>query len=274
MLAQRMSRTEMSLKNIDTNNNGIIDADEAKDPRAKGQLDRIFGRMNKEPHYPMAISEIMSSYEAFIKTQPQGGFGGPPGQGPGGGPGFGQGGGFPPRDGSSPRDGFPQRDGGPQGRDGGFQGRDGGFPGRDRSQQRDPSGGAPANTSGLTSLPGMGFGSTSQPSRSDGGTISPTSFIIPASGIPAARMPAATDAKPVPKKPSRFATGPERLPKGLPQWFLDIDVNGTGQITMAQYTENWTTQKVEKFNRYDLNHDGIITAEEVLKVEKAKADSN
>ena len=36
---------------------------------------------------------------------------------------------------------------------------------------------------------------------------------------------------------------------------------------MAQYATNWTPELVRRFNRYDLNHDGIITAEEVLKVE-------
>ena len=36
---------------------------------------------------------------------------------------------------------------------------------------------------------------------------------------------------------------------------------------------NWTPEKVAEFARYDLNHDGIITADECLKVEKAKAGS-
>ncbi len=52
----------------------------------------------------------------------------------------------------------------------------------------------------------------------------------------------------------------------MPQWFIDKDRNGDGQITMAQYATNWTPALVAEFNKYDLNHDGIITAEEVLKV--------
>ena len=87
----------------------------------------------------------------------------------------------------------------------------------------------------------------------------------------AASAPA--DAKPAPRKPARFLTARERLPKGLPDWFLEKDVNGNGQITMAEFTDNWTPEKVAEFARYDLNHDGIITAAECLKVEKAKAAS-
>jgi Ca2+-binding EF-hand superfamily protein len=60
------------------------------------------------------------------------------------------------------------------------------------------------------------------------------------------------------------------LPKGLPDWFME-KVDGDGQVTMAEFTTAWTPEKLAEFNRYDLNHDGIITAEECLKVEKAKA---
>ena len=38
---------------------------------------------------------------------------------------------------------------------------------------------------------------------------------------------------------------------------------------MAEFTTDWTPAEVERFNRYDLNGDGIITAAECLKVEKA-----
>jgi len=61
------------------------------------------------------------------------------------------------------------------------------------------------------------------------------------------------------------------LPKGLPDWFLEKNVDG--QITMADFATTWTPEKVAEFARYDLNHDGIITAAECLKVEKGKASS-
>jgi Ca2+-binding EF-hand superfamily protein len=37
---------------------------------------------------------------------------------------------------------------------------------------------------------------------------------------------------------------------------------------MAEYTERWTPDAVAQFEKYDLNHDGIITADEVLEVLK------
>ncbi len=44
-------------------------------------------------------------------------------------------------------------------------------------------------------------------------------------------------------------------------------MDSTGQITMAEYSDTWTADTVKEFQKYDLNHDGIITADEVLKVE-------
>ena len=85
-IAQRLTRTSDFLKGIDTNHNGVIDADEAADPQAKNMLDRIFGRMGKEPHFPMAISEILQNYEAYYRTRASGGSPGPGGSPPGGAP--------------------------------------------------------------------------------------------------------------------------------------------------------------------------------------------
>ena len=66
-------------------------------------------------------------------------------------------------------------------------------------------------------------------------------------------------------KSGRFLTPQERLSKELPDWFLEKDVNGDGQVDMAEYASEWTPDLVDEFNRYDLNHDGIITAAECLK---------
>ncbi len=68
-ITQRLSRTADFLKKIDANGNGMIDPDEANDPNAKNMLDRIFGRMGKEQHYPMAISEILQGYEAYYRAR-------------------------------------------------------------------------------------------------------------------------------------------------------------------------------------------------------------
>ena len=61
-------------------------------------------------------------------------------------------------------------------------------------------------------------------------------------------------------KSGRFLTPQERLSKELPEWFREKDVNGDGQVDMAEFANEWTPELVDEFNRYDLNHDGIITA--------------
>ena len=40
---------------------------------------------------------------------------------------------------------------------------------------------------------------------------------------------------------------------------------------MAEFASEWTPAVAAEFDRYDLNHDGIITAAECLKVEKRSA---
>jgi hypothetical protein len=245
-IAQRVARTGDFLKRIDTNGNGTIDAEEAKDPNAKQMLDRIFSRIGKEQRYPVAISEILQGYEAYYRAQAAGNASQ-------------QGSNFPQRD---PRGNYPQ-------------------PGY--SQPTPPAG-------GLTSPAGFGFTSPAPAPPTNGyfprqfdnrpaaPTYSPTSFIIP-TGPPAAGALATSssaaaslaDSKPVPRKPSKFATAADRLPKGLPDWFIKKEVNG--QVTMAEYATNWTAEKVQEFDRYDLNHDGIITAAECLQVEKGKSGS-
>jgi hypothetical protein len=190
-IASRISRYAASLKNLDANGNGSIDADEASDPAAKEQLSRIFARIGKEPHYPVAISQILQDLEASLKS---GGAGGPP-----------------------------------------------------------PSGSPSTASTSESGKPAAGGSSVAAPS--------------PSSAAPPAGTTSTT------KRPTHFPTARERLPKGLPDWFLEKDVNGEGQITMAQFATEWTPEDLEKFNRYDLNHDGIITAAECLKVEKGKANA-
>ena len=251
-IAQRLTRTADFLKRLDTNGNGIIDPDEASDPQAKNMLDRIFARMGKEPHYPMAISEILQGYEAYYRTRGNTGGGGS--SSPGG----------PPQGGSSSAAGWTS----PPGMGFGSPALPASSGGSSNSSASKPAivvldaGGATSTAPAITGMTLSAQGSAALPAAS-----------LPATSLPAASAPAAssTDAKPAPRKPGRFLTARERLPKGLPDWFLEKDVNGDGQVTMAEFTDNWTPDKVAEFARYDLNHDGIITAAECLKVEKAKA---
>jgi EF hand domain-containing protein len=77
----------------------------------------------------------------------------------------------------------------------------------------------------------------------------------------------ATDSKSAAGKSKsyRFKTAKERLPAGLPGWFTSKDANGDGQVEMSEYSHSWTESTAAEFKRYDLDNDGIITAEEALK---------
>lgn len=56
----------------------------------------------------------------------------------------------------------------------------------------------------------------------------------------------------------------ERLPKGLPDWFVRNDANADGQIVMSEFASNWTDDKLREFVRLDANSDGVITPQEIL----------
>lgn len=68
----------------------------------------------------------------------------------------------------------------------------------------------------------------------------------------------------------RFLTPLERLPKGLPDWFIQKDTDGDGQVSMAEFAADWNDTKAAEFQKYDLNNDGIITPAECLRAEKSK----
>jgi hypothetical protein len=60
----------------------------------------------------------------------------------------------------------------------------------------------------------------------------------------------------------RTSTPIERLPKGMPDWFLRNDLDADGQISMAEYATSWNDQIAAEFLKIDANGDGIITPEE------------
>lgn len=62
----------------------------------------------------------------------------------------------------------------------------------------------------------------------------------------------------------RFLTPKERLPKGIPDWFVDADDDGDGQIMMAEYAGRWTESKATEFTRRDKDGDGVITPREAV----------
>ncbi len=60
-------------------------------------------------------------------------------------------------------------------------------------------------------------------------------------------------------------TASRKLPDGLPGFFSDKDANGDGQVTMAEFSQEWGDDVVNEFFTSDLNRDGVITADEALR---------
>lgn len=70
----------------------------------------------------------------------------------------------------------------------------------------------------------------------------------------------------------RFRTPQERLPQGLPAWFAQRDADADGQVTMAEFAEDWSDETLAEFLSYDANNDGVITPQECLSPGTAKTE--
>ena len=57
------------------------------------------------------------------------------------------------------------------------------------------------------------------------------------------------------------------LPPELPAWFFELDRDGDGQVSMAEFAkdEEWTDERLSEFMAYDANNDGFIEPAEVLR---------
>lgn len=54
------------------------------------------------------------------------------------------------------------------------------------------------------------------------------------------------------------------LPEGLPEWFVERDADGDGQVAMHEYSRRWTDSTARRFVGLDANDDGLITPAEAL----------
>lgn len=63
-------------------------------------------------------------------------------------------------------------------------------------------------------------------------------------------------------KTYRFLAPIERLPQGLPDWFVRSDANGDGQVSMGEFSPSYDDAKAAEFARWDRNGDGLVTSRE------------
>lgn len=65
----------------------------------------------------------------------------------------------------------------------------------------------------------------------------------------------------------QFYVRASRMPSGLPEWFVEGDTNGDGQMSMAEFSAKWSSTELDRFDTYDHDHDGMITAQECARGE-------
>lgn len=177
------------------------------------------------------------------------------------------------------------------------QGQDEGEGGNRRRDNRDPPSQADAQTqpsgeSPANAKPAEGEQPSSGAPSTEGGTKEPTgegqaqsppgpqgppqkNAETPAPAAPEKASPAAVSPSKLSstlsgksfegRKSFRFKTAHERLPTGIPAWFLEKDANTDGQVMMSEWTSSWSEEKARAFAEKDINGDGVITPKEALK---------
>ena len=121
--------------------------------------------------------------------------------------------------------------------------------------------------------------------RKQSGNTAPTETTIPESTQPNSKPTAApeTDAPPQAasasngerladrSKETKYYVSPKRLPAGLPEWFVQRDLDGDGQLTFSEYSPNSVAAELVEFEGYDANGDGVVTAKECTQKNSDKA---
>lgn len=83
--------------------------------------------------------------------------------------------------------------------------------------------------------------------------------VLPPADSPTAALPPVDDEQ-ARRRP--FVVRPSRIPKGLPEWFDARDLDGDGQVSMAEYAPRMTHAVLQRFTFFDVDGDGVITAAE------------
>ncbi len=241
--SDRIARMETFLRRLDTNGNGMIDAEEVAGDQ-KSLVEGMFRRAGIELKYPIPVSRILAAMTDSSRRSHS--------------------------DGAGEAAVGPGQEASPDHPTAGAS--VGGSSQPKPSQSAVPGFGSPA-VAGTKSGP---TASSSEPAASappsTSSSSSPSPSAAKAGETSTAAATKAADPAPAPPRGSgRFRTARERLPDGLPDWFRQKDLNGDGQITMAEFSREWTPEIAAEFERFDLNHNGIITAAECLKVEKQRS---
>ena len=63
----------------------------------------------------------------------------------------------------------------------------------------------------------------------------------------------------------KFYVAPQNQVTAAPEWFRLRDLDGDGQLTLAEYAPHATQAELPEFARYDFDHDGVITLKEVAR---------
>jgi len=66
------------------------------------------------------------------------------------------------------------------------------------------------------------------------------------------------------RRDAKFYVPDKRLPAGLPEWFLARDEDGDAQLTLAEFSPSGLASDAAEFARYDVNRDGMMTAQECV----------